>query len=62
MAKPQPVARKQSRSKRDSQQRPEPDTGTNGRDGDVARYEQELADYLQDRIKPGLNSPPPKRK
>jgi hypothetical protein len=27
-----------------------------GNEEEVARYEQELADYLQERIKPGLNS------
>jgi hypothetical protein len=34
------------------------DTGTsqNGHQDEVAKYEQELADYLQERIKPGLNS------
>ena len=33
-----------------------PDNGTNGHDEDVAKYEKELAGYLQERIKPGLNS------
>jgi hypothetical protein len=31
-------------------------TGQNGHDEEVARYEKELAGYLQERIKPGLNS------
>jgi hypothetical protein len=30
--------------------------GQNGNEEEVARYEEELADYLQERIKPGLNS------
>ena len=32
-----------------------PDNGTNGHDEDVAKYEKDLAGYLQERIKPGLN-------
>jgi hypothetical protein len=31
-------------------------TGEDGHEEEVARYEQELAGYLQERIKPGLNS------
>jgi hypothetical protein len=31
-------------------------TGENGREEEVASYEKELAGYLQERIKPGLNS------
>jgi hypothetical protein len=50
MAKEQPVAREQSQSKQQ-----EADPGT-GHEEEVARYEQELAGYLQERIKPGLNS------
>jgi hypothetical protein len=56
MAKQQPVAREQSRPERDNQQEADPVTGKNGHEEDVARYEQELAGYLQERIKPGLNS------
>ena len=56
MAKQQPVARQQSRSKRDEQQEADRATGKNGHEEEVARYEQELAAYLQERIKPGLNS------
>jgi hypothetical protein len=37
-------------------QKTEPDTGQDGHEDEVARYEQELADYLLERIKPGLNS------
>jgi hypothetical protein len=56
MAKQQPVARKQSRSERDNQQEADPVTGNNGDEEEDASYEQELAGYLQERIKPGLNS------
>jgi hypothetical protein len=58
MAEQQPAAREQSRSKPDDEHEHDADTGTgqNGHDEDVARYEQELAGYLQERIKPGLNS------
>ena len=56
MAEQQPVARKQSRSKSDTQQKADPGTGQHGHEEQVARYEQELAGYLQERIKPGLNS------
>jgi hypothetical protein len=56
MAKEQPVARKRSRSKRDEEQEVDPGTGENGHEEEVASYEQELAGYLQERIKPGLNS------
>jgi hypothetical protein len=38
------------------QQEADPGTGQNGHEEEVARYEQELAGYLQERIKPGLNS------
>jgi hypothetical protein len=38
------------------QQTADPGTSRNGHDEEVAKYEQELADYLQERIKPGLNS------
>jgi hypothetical protein len=56
MAKEQPVARKQSQADRDKQQEADPGTGKNGHEDELASYEQELADYLQERIKPGLNS------
>src|SRR5919198_2766752 len=55
MAKQQPVAGKESRSKRDEQQAPDPGTDQNGHEQEVAKYEKELAAYLQERIKPGLN-------
>ena len=55
MAQQRPAAHKQSRSKGDKHQKADPGTGKNGREEEVASYEQELADYLQERIKPGLN-------
>jgi hypothetical protein len=39
-----------------AQQEAAPGTGQNGHEEEVAKYEQELAGYLQQRIKPGLNS------
>src|SRR3954454_12324040 len=57
MAQQQRAGGKQSRSKRD--EKPEADAGatkSGGDDGAVATYEKELAGYLQQRIKPGLNS------
>ena len=54
MAKQQHVAGKQSKG--DKQQEADAGTDKNGREEEVARYEQELAGYLQERIKPGLNS------
>jgi hypothetical protein len=39
-----------------TQQEAETGRGQNGHEEELARYEQELADYLQERIKPGLNS------
>jgi hypothetical protein len=56
MAKRPPVARKQSRPKRDKQQEADTGMSQNGREEEVARLEQELAGYLRERIKPGLNS------
>jgi hypothetical protein len=52
MAK-QSTPRKQGRSKRETQQQADTSAGQNGRDD--SSYERELADYLQERIKPGLN-------
>jgi hypothetical protein len=37
------------------EQKADPGTGQSGHEEEVARYEQELAGYLQERIKPGLN-------
>jgi hypothetical protein len=55
MARQQPAARKPSQAKRAKKPPAEPDTGGNGHEEDVARYEEELEGYLQERIKPGLN-------
>jgi len=55
MARQQPVTRKQSRSKRDTPQKADPGENQNGHGEEVAKYEQELASLLQERIKPGLN-------
>lgn len=52
----QPVSRKQARSRSDKQPEPEGHNGQRGHDDEVSSYEQELAGYLQERIKPGLNS------
>ena len=38
------------------EQESDPGTGQSGHEEELARYEQELAGYLQERIKPGLNS------
>jgi hypothetical protein len=38
------------------QRKADSSTGRNGREDDVSGYEKELAGYLQERIKPGLNS------
>jgi hypothetical protein len=48
MAKQQPT--------REKKQKADPDADQNQDEEEVARYEQELAGYLQERIKPGLNS------
>jgi hypothetical protein len=52
----QQSAGKQSRSGRDTQQEADRGAGQNGHEEQLARYEEELSDYLQQRIKPGLNS------
>ena len=49
------AARKQARSERDKQEA-DAGEGKNGHDEEAASYEQELAGYLQERIRPGLNS------
>jgi hypothetical protein len=56
MAEQHPVAGTQSRSERDKPQEADPGTGKSGHEDEVASYEQELTAYLQERIKPGLNS------
>ena len=55
MAKEQPVADQES-PRSEEPQEADPGRGENGHEEDIASYEQELADYLQERIKPGLNS------
>src|SRR5215467_11377539 len=55
MAKQKSVARKQSRPTRAKKQQADPDPDEAGRDANVAGYEEELEEYLQERIKPGLN-------
>jgi hypothetical protein len=58
MAKRQPAARKRSRSKRHTEHEVDPGAGRNGHEDEVARYERELAGYLQERIKPGSTAAP----
>jgi hypothetical protein len=55
MAKRRSAAGQESRSKDDEQQRADKQ-GESGREDKVASYEQELANYLRERIKPGLSS------
>jgi hypothetical protein len=56
MAKQEPDAHKEPESERDAGQEADPGTSQSGDEAEVASYEQELAGYLQERIKPGLNS------
>jgi hypothetical protein len=55
MAKQEHAARRPTRSQRNEQDETEVDATENGREDDIARYEQELSSYLEGRIKPGLN-------
>ena len=55
MAKQQTATRKKSRSRHENQHEGDRDQGKTGHEEAVERYEQELAGYLQERIKPGLN-------
>ena len=55
MANQQSATPKRSRSKRDDKQQADRGTSQNGDGNGAASYEQELAQYLQERIKPGLN-------
>src|SRR3954467_13803197 len=51
-----PAARKPSRAKQPRSKRAsKPQAGANGSGDEVATDEQELASYLEERIKPGLN-------
>ena len=54
MAKQSTTTRKQAGSQRPKKRKAESATSQNGQD--VSSFEQELAEYLQERIKPGLNS------
>jgi hypothetical protein len=54
MARQQPAAREQSRPKRDKREA-DSRTGKDGHEEETASYEEELAGYLQERIRPGLN-------
>jgi hypothetical protein len=56
MAQRESVKRKQSRAPRDEQPDTDKEHGGNGGGEDLAADEQELASYLEERIKPGLNS------
>ena len=56
MANQQPATPKRARSKRDDKKHAGRGTSQNGHGKEAATYEQELAQYLQERIKPGLNS------
>jgi hypothetical protein len=56
MPKQQPASRKESPSKREAQERAEGGQGEDGHEEEVARYEDDLVGYLQERIKPGLSS------
>ena len=55
MANQQSATAKRARSKRDDKKQADRGTSQNGDGKEAATYEQELAQYLQDRIKPGLN-------
>jgi len=52
----EPAAGKKPRPKRSKPQEAKSTNGQNGHDDQIANYEQELVGYLQQRIKPGLNS------
>lgn len=56
MAERETVKRKQSRASRKEQPDADLQAGGNGDGEDLAADEQELASYLEERIKPGLNS------
>ena len=51
----QQAARKGSRSKGDTQKKGDSGASTSSSGGGTATYEEELAEYLQERIKPNLN-------
>ena len=55
MANQKSATAKRARSKRDEKKQADRGTSQNGNGDEAATYEQELAHYLQERIKPGLN-------
>jgi hypothetical protein len=55
MTEQEPGDRKRRPSKRDKRPRGDADAAGNGQGQGAARHERELAEYLQQRIKPGLN-------
>ena len=55
MANQKSATAKRARSKRDDKKQADRGTSQNGNGNEAATYEQELAHYLQERIKPGLN-------
>jgi hypothetical protein len=56
MAESEPAAGKESRSRRNEQEGGDSQERQDGHKDEVTKYEQELANYLRGRIKPGLNS------
>ena len=56
MANQKSATAKRARSKRDDKKQADRGTSQSGNGNEAATYEQELAHYLQERIKPGLNS------
>ena len=55
MANQKSATANRARFKRDGRKRADRGTSQHGNGGEAATYEQELAQYLQERIKPGLN-------
>ena len=55
MANQKSATAKRARSKRDDKKQADRGTSQRGNGNEAATYEQELAHYLQERIKPGLN-------
>ena len=54
MANQKSASTKRARFKRGDRKRADRGTSQHGNGGEAATYEQELAHYLQERIKPGL--------
>ena len=55
MANQKSATGKRARSRRDDKKQADRGRSQNGNGNKATTYEQELADYLQERIKPGLN-------